>query len=105
MRSQDTPLLIATALAQRAATPIAWEWIVDNWQLITRRLPPSLILRIFDALRSVSNAEVAGGVQEFCRTMKLPMAGPRLDQILERLGVNVTLAERLRGSIAAALEG
>ena len=105
VRSQDAPLFIAMVLAQRAATPIAWQWIVDNWALIVKRTPPALILRIFDALRSVSNAEVAGGVEEFCNSVTLPVRGPRLDQILERLGINVTLAERLRGEIAPALQG
>ena len=105
VRSQDAPLFLATILAQRAATPIAWKWIVDNWSSITTRVPPALILRIFDALRSVSDAEVAGGVEEFCRSATLPVRGPRLDQILERLGINVTLAERLRERIAPALRG
>ncbi|HET7523267.1 MAG TPA: M1 family metallopeptidase [Acidimicrobiales bacterium] len=105
VRSQDAPLFIAMVLAQRVATPIAWQWIVDNWALIVKRTPPALILRIFDALRSVSNADVAAGVEEFCRSVTLPVRGPRLDQILERLGINVTLAERLRGQIAPALQG
>ena len=105
VRSQDAPLFVAMVLAQRAATPIAWRWIVDNWELILKRTPPALILRIFDALRSVSDAQVASGVEEFCNSVTLPVRGPRLDQILERLGINVTLAERLRGEIAPALQG
>ena len=103
VRAQDAPLLIASILAQPQAAALTWEWIVGNWQLVTSRFPQSLILRIFEALQSVSNSEVADRVHAFCRSTELSIAGPRLDQILERLDINVALADRLRGQIAGTL--
>lgn len=105
VRAQDAPFLIGSVLSQPAATRIAWSWIEDNWQLLTTRFPSQLILRIFEALQTVADATVASKVHEFCARADMTISGPRLDQILERLDINVSLADRMRGAIAATLAG
>ncbi len=49
------------------------------------------------------DGDVAGAVHAFARSHDLPLAGPRVDQLLERMDINVALARRLSGSIHAAL--
>ena len=103
VRSQDAPFLIGAVLSQPSSTRTAWDWILAHWERVTSRFPPSLVLRIFESLQSVTDAEVSAEVHEFCSTRHLPMSGPRLNQILERLDINVALAARLRGRIGELL--
>ena len=103
VRSQDAPFLIGAVLSQPSSTRAGWDWLMAHWDRITSRFPASLVLRIFESLQSVSDAEVSAEVHNFCSTRHLPMSGPRLDQILERLDVNVALAARLRGRISELL--
>ena len=42
---------------------------------------------------------MADAVHAFADSHELPMAGPRLDQLLERMDINVALAARLQGTI------
>ncbi|HVA74261.1 MAG TPA: M1 family metallopeptidase [Acidimicrobiales bacterium] len=105
VRAQDAPFLIGSVLAHPGATRAAWTWIEANWDLLNERFTPQLILRIFEALQSVADPGVAQSVHEFCAESHMVISGPRLDQILERLDINVALAARLRGTIAATLGG
>lgn len=103
VRAQDAPFLLGAVLAHPGSTRAAWAWIESNWQLLTRRFTPQLTLRVFEALQSVGDAEVSEQVHEFCARQDLKFSGPRLNQILERLDVNVALAARLKTTLAAAL--
>ena len=103
VRTQDGPFLVAGVLGRPEGGAQAWAWVVQHWDGLAVRFPNSLLLRTFESLSGLADADVAASVQEFCATHDLPIAGPRLDQILERLDVNVALAGRLRGTLSEAL--
>ena len=105
VRSQDAPLAIATVMAQPGASEQAWEWVESNWDELAARMPHSLLVRILEATSSFVDPGVAAKVKAFCSSRDLTLSPVRLAQILERLDVNVALARRLRGTIAARLDG
>lgn len=103
VRAQDAPFLLGAVLAHPGSTRAAWAWIESNWLLLNQRFTPQLMLRVFEALQSVGDAQVSEEVRAFCAQQEMKFSGPRLDQILERLDVNVALAARLKGTMAATL--
>jgi hypothetical protein len=103
VRAQDGPFLVAGVLGRSDSGQQAWGWVVEHWDELLVRFPNPLLLRVFEALSGQADRRIAASIHEFCASRELPIAGPRLDQILERLDINVALAERLRGTIAGAL--
>ena len=103
VRLQDAPFLIAAVLGRSDSGAQAWAWVLEHWDVLVVRFPNSLLLRLFEALSGQTDAGVAASVHEFVAGRELAIAGPRLDQILERMDINVKLAERLRGTLAEAV--
>ncbi len=103
VRSQDAPLAIATLMGQRGAADQAWDWVESNWDELAARMPHSLLVRILESTSSFVDPVVAARVKAFCSSRDLTLSPVRLAQILERLDVNVSLAQRLRGTIAGRL--
>lgn len=103
VRLQDAPFLIAGVLGRREGGAQAWAWVVEHWDELRVRFPNPLLLRVFEALSAQADGRLAEDVHRFCASHELNIAGPRLDQILERMDVNVKLADRLRGTLRAAL--
>ena len=103
VRTQDGCFLIAEVMANRAGGALAWEWFERHWDEIHDRYPPALIGRILEGIAMLVDPAVATAVHAFADSHDLPLAGPRLDQLLERMDINVALAARLQGTMAAAL--
>jgi puromycin-sensitive aminopeptidase len=101
VRTQDAPFVIRDVLAGRGAGAATWGWIEEHWTDLITRFPASLLSRSLEGLVSITDPALAQRVTSFCNERDVPMAGPRLDQILERMRVNVALAGRLRGTFAA----
>jgi aminopeptidase N len=103
VRTQDAPFLVAGVMSNRAGGPLAWHWVENHWDQLQERLPPSLVARIFEGITALVDPGVADGVHAFVASHDLPLAGPRVDQLLERMDINVALARRLTGAIHLAL--
>jgi hypothetical protein len=103
VRLQDAPFLVAGVLGRSENGSQAWDWVVEHWDELTVRFPNNLLLRVFEALSGQTDVTLADSVHQFCAERALSIAGPRLDQILERLDINVKLAERVRGTLSEAL--
>jgi puromycin-sensitive aminopeptidase len=103
VRAQDAPFLVAGVMSNRAGGALAWEWTEHHWDELQERLPAGLVARIFDGITALIDPAVAEAVHAFAASHDLPMAGPRVDQLLERMDINVALAARLRGTIRRAL--
>ena len=102
VRSQDSPFLVAEVMSNRAGGALAWAWVEEHWDQLRDRLPPALIARMMDGISALVDPAVAVAVHAFAASHDLPMAGPRLDQLLERMDINVALGARLQGTISAA---
>jgi puromycin-sensitive aminopeptidase len=105
VRSQDGGFLVAGVMSNRAGGRLAWEWLERRWPEVQARIPAGLVARIFESITSLVEPELAARVHRFLDTHEIPQAGPRLDQLAERMDINVALAARLRGSMAGALGG
>jgi puromycin-sensitive aminopeptidase len=103
VRTQDAPFLIPAAMRNRAGTAVAWEWLELHWARLGARFPESQLARAFEGIPSVVEPGLAAAIRRFCSTHDVPQAGPRLDQLLERMAINVGLAGRLRGGLAGVL--
>ncbi len=103
VRTQDGCFLIAEVMANRAGGTLAWDWFERHWDEVHDRYPPALIGRILEGIAMLVDPAVATAVHAFADSHDLPLAGPRLDQLLERMDINVALAARLQGTIAPAL--
>ncbi|MGH9054281.1 MAG: M1 family metallopeptidase [Acidimicrobiales bacterium] len=103
VRTQDAPFLIAAVMGRRTAGKLAWGWVEEHWEQLTERLPNGMVARIFDGIPALIDPAVASSVHAFTESHEVPMAGPRLDQLLERMDLHRALAARLRSSIASAL--
>jgi puromycin-sensitive aminopeptidase len=103
VRTQDAPFLVAGVMSNQAGASLAWAWVERHWNDLQERMPSSLVARIFEGVTSIVDRNVAAAIHAFAAGHDLPLAGPRLDQLLERMDINVALAGRLAGGIAGAL--
>jgi puromycin-sensitive aminopeptidase len=103
VRSQDGPFHIASVLNNRAAGPEAWAWIVANQERIAARFPRNLLIRLFEGIVAFVDADLVAQVHTFFAATELPVKGPRVAQLEERIDINVAFAARVRGEIGAAL--
>jgi puromycin-sensitive aminopeptidase len=103
VRTQDTPLVVAGVLANRLGRRLAWGWIEQHWDELNRRLPPNLMTRCIEPVTTLLEPDLAQAVHDFAATHEMPMAGPRIEQLLEQMDINVALASRLWASLASAL--
>ena len=104
VRTQDAPFLISSAMAKAAGGQQTWEWVVSHWDQLKAQLPAGLVTRIFDGIAGLADREVAESVHAFCAEHEIPLIGARIDQLLERMDMNVALAARLRGRLTEALD-
>jgi puromycin-sensitive aminopeptidase len=103
VRAQDAPAVVAAAMAHPGNARAGWEWVKANWAAVSTRYPNTLLVRALDAIVYVVDPAFAADVKRFSRGADIPSAGPRLDQLLERMDINVRLAARLRGTLREAL--
>jgi puromycin-sensitive aminopeptidase len=103
VRTQDAPFLVAGVMSNRAGGALAWHWVERHWDQLQERLPPSLVARVFEGITALVDPVVAQAVHAFAASHDLPLAGPRVDQLLERMDINVGLAGRLAGTISGAM--
>ena len=99
IRNQDAPYTIAKLLRSPASQEIAFDFLVANYEILYEKFPSSTISRMLDAvtgLYSPAMVEKADRVRGFLASAKIPESGKKLDQIRERLEVNLALARNLR---------
>jgi puromycin-sensitive aminopeptidase len=105
VRTQDAPFLIPAVMRNRHGAIIAWEWLESHWEQLGSGFPAAQLARAFEGIPSVVDPELAAAIHRFCAANEVPLAGPRLDQLLERMDVNVDLAGRLRGTLTVVFGG
>ncbi len=103
VRTQDAPFLISAVMQNRHGARVAWEWLEQHWVELGARFPASQLARAFEGITSALDPALASAIHRFCASHDVPLAGPRLDQLLERMDINVALAARLRGTLAGVL--
>jgi puromycin-sensitive aminopeptidase len=103
VRSQDGPSLIAAVLVNRDGAALAWSWIEDHWDRIAARFPRNLLVRMFEGVVGLVDADLVARVHTFLADTDIPVQGPRLHQLEERIDINVAFAARVRPGLGEAL--
>ena len=105
VRTQDAPSLISAVMRNRHGGVTAWEWLEGHWAELGSRFPANQLARAFEGITSVVDPGLAAAIHRFCTANEVPLVGPRLDQVLERMDINVGLARRLRGTLTGVFSG
>ncbi|MGO8873419.1 MAG: M1 family metallopeptidase [Acidimicrobiales bacterium] len=104
VRTQNAPFLLQSLLANRLTGPAAWQRVTEEWEELVVRFPSNILPRMLDGVRVLcSPPELADRVTEFVQTHPLAAGGRTVEQILERLAVNVTFGRREAATLAATL--
>jgi puromycin-sensitive aminopeptidase len=105
VRTQDAPYLLRETLTNRDNGPAAWAFVAANWPEIERRFPANSLARLVGGVRQVREAALAREVAAFLAEHPIPQGELQVRQHVERMAVNVALAERESARLSAALTG
>ncbi len=104
VRSQNAPFLIAQLLANRTTGPETWVLIEENFAELLERFPTNSHPRMLSSLATLcGDPAMATRATKFMQANPLKSGQKTVLQALERLQHNVAFAERVRGTIVAAL--
>ncbi len=104
VRSQNAPFVLQALLANRVAGPATWQRITQEWDTLVAKFPSNILPRMLDGVRGLCGSkELADGVSTFIVAHPLPSGGKTVEQILERLAVNVAFGDRERAGLAVTL--
>ena len=103
VRTQDAPFLVAGVMSNRAGGALAWHGSRNTGSGCGSacRQPDGPHVRGSHGPGGPGRG--AGACTPSRASHDLPLAGPRLDQLLERMDINVALAGPLRDRIGTAL--
>jgi puromycin-sensitive aminopeptidase len=103
VRTQNSPYLLHSLLANSVSRTEAWEYIKRNWETIVGKFPDSALPRMCEAINGLLDRQKE--VEEFFHQHKMRLGGKLIDQHLERLSVAVAFRQRegakLEGSLKA----
>ncbi|MCU4185432.1 M1 family metallopeptidase [Acidiferrimicrobium sp. IK] len=105
VRNQDAPYVVPMVLANRAGGAWAWDWVTGHWDAVLDRYPANLLIRLLEGITALVDPDVAARVEEWLSGATVPVGGPRVAQLTERMRVNGAFARRVGPGLAAALEG
>ncbi len=104
VRTQNAPFVLQSLVANRRTGPAVWQWITDDWDDVVERFPANIVPRMLDGVRTLCNPpSLADEVIAFVEGHPLPSGGRTVEQILERLAVNVAFGQREGGGLADLL--
>jgi puromycin-sensitive aminopeptidase len=104
VRVQDAPFLISAAMIQPDRAGQVWSWVESHWPQIKATFPTGLQARIFEGITTIVDPELAARIKQFCETNEMPLTGQRMDQLIERMDINVALSARLRSTLSSRLK-
>ncbi|MGH9062428.1 MAG: M1 family metallopeptidase [Acidimicrobiales bacterium] len=103
-RTQNGPFLLSRLLANRAGGVATWAFLTERWDALLSRFPDNTIPRMLDGLTALARSGLVQEVHSFFAGHPLPSGQRTVDQILERLDVNVAFTEREGPHLARALQ-
>ncbi|MGA7419337.1 MAG: ERAP1-like C-terminal domain-containing protein, partial [Acidimicrobiales bacterium] len=104
VRTQNAPFVLQLLVANRLTGPASWERITADWDSLVDRFPANILPRMLDGVRTLCRTpEQAEAVAAFVTSHPLPAGGKTVEQILERLDVNVAFGQRVGPGLAKLL--
>ena len=106
VRTQNAPFVLQSLVTNRTTGPATWARITEEWDELVAKFPSNILPRMLDGVRVLcSSPELADEVTAFIEAHPLPSGGKTVEQILERLAVNVAFGQREGAGLAASLTG
>jgi puromycin-sensitive aminopeptidase len=102
VRTQNSPYLLHSLLANHTSRVEAWEYIKSNWETIVGKFPDSALPRMCEAINGLLDRQKE--VEDFFQQHKVRLGGKLIDQHLERLGVAVAFRQREGAKLEASLK-
>jgi puromycin-sensitive aminopeptidase len=103
VKTQNSPFVLRTAIANRRHGHVAWEFVRDRWEQATERFPDNTHARMVESVRLLTTPELVADVQSFFEQHPIDQAAKTLEQILERQRVNAAFLARDGAALATAL--
>jgi puromycin-sensitive aminopeptidase len=103
VRTQNAPFLLARAIANRDGGHVAWRHLREHWSEAVAKFPVMTLDRMVDPLKFLDRPEDGADLQAFFAEHPIPQAAKKLEQVLERQRVNISLRAAQAGSLAASL--
>ncbi len=105
VRTQNAPFVIQSLVANRETGPAIWHRVTQEWDAMVAKFPSNIMPRLLDGVRGLCDPpSLAAEVTDFIESHPLPAGGKSVEQILERLAVNVAFAQREGSRLAGYLE-
>jgi ERAP1-like C-terminal domain len=105
VRTQNAPFLLQALLANRVAGAGTWGRVTERWDELVERFPANTLPRMLEGVRALCTPPaLAEEVTRFVEAHPLPSGGKTVEQILERLAVNVAFGTREATGLATVLE-
>jgi aminopeptidase N len=92
VRTQNAGFLILQVLANRVGGAMAWEFVKQRWDELVARLPDNTIPRMLEGVTALCQPDLAADVHAFLEAHPLRSGQRTVEQIRERLDVNVAFA-------------
>ncbi len=102
VRTQNSPYLLHSLLANNVSRIEAWEYIKRNWETIVGKFPDSALPRMCEAINGLLDRQKE--VEAFFQQHKVRLGGKLIDQHLERLSVAVAFRQREGARLEASLK-
>jgi aminopeptidase N len=104
VRTQNAPFLVQQLLAQRDTGAEVWAMVRAHWDDLVARWPATTLPRMVDSVKLLCrDRALAQDVIGFVQAHPIPSGQRTVEQILERLEVNVAFAARLQAGAATSL--
>ena len=103
VRSQNLAFAVRAALSNRVHGARAWSFVDANWDRLIERLPFNSVHRMVEGIETQTDRATADAIESFLGDRPVPHAAKAIAQHRERMWVSVTLAERERDRLVAAL--
>ena len=101
VRTQNAPFVLQLLVANRTTGPAAWTRVTKEWDTLVATFPSNILPRMLDGVRGLCTpSALAGQVTDFVETHPLAAGGRTVDQILERLAINVAFGQREASGLA-----
>ena len=107
VRTQNAPFVLQLLVANRVTGPAVWQRVTEEWDDAGGQVPrPTSCPACSTGSGACADPpELAEQVTAFVENHPLPAGGKTVDQILERLAVNVAFGRRQGGGLATTLSG
>ncbi len=104
IRSQNVALVIRTALSNKSGRKLTWEFVKQNWEELTTKMPDNNVPMMLDGITSLIEPDSIKDISQFLSQHPVKSGKKSIEQTLERLEINIEFAKNNRGKLKQHLQ-